>query len=73
MVARSARASLISIYNLHLLSLSTFEKAERFVEEIIEQVVLCMDKLNNTRTRHNAAHCLVDICDRLTLLGSEVE
>ncbi|VDK46717.1 unnamed protein product [Anisakis simplex] len=70
-VARSARASLISILHLRLQQLSTFDAVKRFTTETFAQVVICLDKTHNTHTRTNAFRCLSDVCQRLLSFSAD--
>uniref|UniRef100_A0A7E4VCP7 NUC173 domain-containing protein n=1 Tax=Panagrellus redivivus TaxID=6233 RepID=A0A7E4VCP7_PANRE len=72
-VLPSARGPRIAIYRAILVTMSDYNDVTHFVESILEQVIVSQDKSFGKQTRHQAAHCFLQICSALMSAAAEAE
>jgi len=72
-VQKPSRGPRIGVYRSILTTFKEYDELKHFVNSILEQVILSQDKSFSKTTREQAAHCFLQICDRLIDFGSDAD
>ena len=72
-VQKPSRGPRIGVYRSILTTFKEYDELKHFVDSVLEQVILSQDKSFSKTTREQAAHCFLQICDRLIDFGSDAE